>query len=113
MNNELRIKDKTVLLFIDTSSNQEISVGLEIDGEKDVQREKIGREKAQVVLPLVQKLLEKYTLKLVDISSIEVNVGPGSFTGLRVGVSIANALGYALKIPVNGKTSGFIEPVYE
>ena len=41
--------------------------------------------------------------KIKDISEIEVNTGPGSFTGLRVGVSIANALGWALGIPVNGK----------
>ncbi|MFH1536127.1 MAG: hypothetical protein ABIC96_03620 [Patescibacteria group bacterium] len=34
---------------------------------------------------------------------IEVETGPGSFTGLRVGVSVANALGFALNIPVNGK----------
>lgn len=43
--------------------------------------------------------LKKY---LKDITAIEVNTGPGSFTGTRVGVAIANALGFALNIPVNG-----------
>ena len=37
------------------------------------------------------------------LEGIEVETGPGSFTGLRVGVSVANALGYSLGIPVNGK----------
>jgi len=37
------------------------------------------------------------------LEGIEVETGPGSFTGLRVGVSVANALGFSLGISVNGK----------
>lgn len=43
--------------------------------------------------------LKKY---FKGITAIEVNTGPGSFTGTRVGVAVANALGFALDIPVNG-----------
>jgi tRNA threonylcarbamoyladenosine biosynthesis protein TsaB len=42
-------------------------------------------------------------LKFKDLAKIQVKTGPGSFTGLRVGVSTANALGFSLGIPVNGK----------
>lgn len=101
-------------IIIDTSSNKSITVGLKVNGEEDVISEEIGRDKAQVVLPIIQKLLEKHKLRLIDISSVEVNPGPGSFTGLRVGISIANALSYSLKIPVNGKKNpDFVQPVYE
>lgn len=102
------------ILYIDTSSNQDIQVALEIDGKKDIIREAIGDKKAQVVLSMIEQLLKRNSLKLADINKIKVNTGPGSFTGLRVGVSIANALGFALQIPINGKKiEEFVEPRYE
>ena len=53
------------------------------------------------------------TTQTNGIDAIEVNAGPGSFTGLRVGASIANALSFALGIPVNGKPLGeIVEPRY-
>jgi len=99
------------ILFIDTSSNKEITVGLQIEGKKSVINQIIDHRKAQVVLPLVEKLLKDHKLELKDITGIKVNAGPGSFTGLRVGVSVANALGYLLKIPINGKKVGEIVEV--
>ena len=99
-------------LYIDTSSNQRTVVRL---GEKElVQDSSVWH--SQVVLPMIQKLLRATRHKLSAITEIEVNPGPGSFTGLRVGVAIANALGYALKIPVNGKKVSdldIVEPQYE
>lgn len=67
---------------------------------------------SQVLLPLINKILKENQMKLVDLSSIEVDLGPGSFTGTRVGVTVANALGYALKIPVNGKKGKIALPKY-
>ena len=58
---------------------------------------------SQVLLPLIIELLKTENCELKTLQGIEVEVGPGSFTGLRVGVSIANALGFTLGIPVNGK----------
>ena len=101
------------VLFIDTSNNKEVKVGLEIDGEKFMIEQAIDHRKAQAVLPLTEKLLAEHNLTLKDISEISVNPGPGSFTGLRVGVAIANTLGFLLQIPVNGKPiDEFVEPVY-
>lgn len=103
-----------IIVNIDTSSNEEISVGVEINGKKDLITEKVGKQKAQVVLPLVEQLLKKHNLTLQNITNVQVHTGPGSFTGLRVGISIANALGFALKIPVNALEIGkFVEAVYE
>ena len=69
--------------------------------------------KSQGVLPLVEKTLKKEGLEFSDLTGIEVNTGPGSFTGLRVGVTIANTLATILQIPLNGKTVGELAaPVY-
>lgn len=99
-------------LYIDTSSNQKTRVRL---GDKEmVKNSTVWR--SQVVLPMVAAMLRKQGSTLTDITEIEVVTGPGSYTGLRVGVSIANALGYALKIPVNGKKVAkleIVEPQYE
>lgn len=86
-------------LYIDTSNREKIVVG--VDGEM-FETETV-KDKSQRLLSFVDEVLEKKSKKLEDVSEIEVNVGPGSFTGLRVGVSVANALGWALGIPVNGK----------
>lgn len=86
------------ILLIDTSSNKEIKVGLRIDKKECHVRQKISFQKTQVILPLIDKLLKKKGLKITDINDIEVNSNQGSFTGIRVGMSIANALSFALKI---------------
>ena len=86
-------------LYIDTSNSEKIIVGLD-----DKKFETLSKKGAsQRLLPFIVELLKKEEKKLEDIKEIKVNTGPGSFTGLRVGVSVANALGWALKIPVNGK----------
>ncbi len=101
-------------LIIDTSSNKEVIVGLDIDGDKMFDKRLLDHRKAQVVLPMIDEILKKNKLDLKDLTGIEVNTGPGSFTGLRVGVSIANAFGFVLKIPINGESvSKTVEPRYK
>ncbi len=95
-----------ITLYIDSSDNKEIIAGLKIGNEKYLIKHKVDSKKAQVILPLIDKILQKHSLKLKNIGGIEVNTGPGSFTGLRVGISIANALGVFLKIPINEKKVG-------
>jgi len=86
-------------LYIDTSNSEKIIVGLDNERfEKEARK-----EKSQMLLPFIDELLVKKGKVVKDIKEIEVNTGPGSFTGLRVGVSVANALGWSLNIPVNGK----------
>jgi tRNA threonylcarbamoyladenosine biosynthesis protein TsaB len=101
------------IIRIDTANNKEIIVGLTRDGKEDVMQQTIDHRRAQVVLPMIEVLLKKHQLSYKDITAIEVNPGPGSFTGLRVGITIANTLSYLLKIPVNKKNLGeFVEAVY-
>ena len=86
-------------LYIDTSDNQKTIVGLD-----DKRLEKpTGPDKSQRLLNLIEQILKMNKKKVGDITEIEVNLGPGSYTGLKIGTAIANALGFALDIPVNGK----------
>ena len=59
-----------------------------------------ARRHAAAVLPIVQRLLERMALTLDDLRGVVVADGPGSFTGLRVGGSIAKALSDTRGLPV-------------
>lgn len=86
-------------LKIDTSSREVIVV--EVDGRR-FEKEAI-KEKSQALLPLIIDSLSECGVTLSDLTEIEVNTGPGSFTGLRIGVTVASVLGSQLGIPVNGR----------
>lgn len=86
-------------LYIDTTDREKIILGLD-----DEKYETDAREKSsQRLLIFIDEILKKNKKEIRDISEVEVNTGPGSFTGIRVGVAVANTLGFALKILVNGK----------
>lgn len=86
-------------LFIDTSDRDNISVG--IDGK--MFETPARKEASQKLLPFIVETLDKEKKTLEDVTEIEVALGPGSFTGLRVGVAIAQTLAWVLDIPLNGK----------
>lgn len=100
-----------MILWIDTKDQKKVTVSLKQDGKVVKSLSKQNEYGSQVLLLLVIELLQTYKPGLheqfqtgfVKLKRIEVETGPGSFTGLRVGVSVANALGYSLGIPVNGK----------
>jgi len=88
-----------MILYIDTSQREDVTISL--DGQ--VFKTASKKEKSQRLLPFIDEVLRKKKLSLKDLTEIKVNTGPGSFTGLKVGVSVAQALGWSLNIPVNGK----------
>lgn len=101
-----------MILYIDTADKKLIKVQIK---DKEQVVDEVSDENefgSQVLLPLVSKILEKNNLKFEDLEGIEVNEGPGSFTGLRVGASVAQALGFALNIPVNGKLNQPVDLKY-
>ncbi len=100
------------ILYIDTTNKDEVILELEVNGEKFSKKNKILQNKKEVALNLVNSFLKEHKLTPQDLTEIKVNPGPGSFTGIRVGVSIANAMGFSLKIPVNGKIGQSVLPVY-
>ncbi len=94
-------------LYIDTRDNSKTIIGL----GKDRLEEPVGANRSQQVLFLINQLLAQETKSLKDITEIKVETGPGSFTGLRVGIAVANTLGWVLQVPVNDKNKS-AEPVY-
>ena len=94
-------------LDIDTSNSEKVTVVL--DDKKIVADARV--EKSQKLLSVIDKELNARGKSLKDIKEIKVHIGPGSFTGLRVGTAVANTLGWALGIPVNGKNN-LVEPRY-
>lgn len=89
-------------ISIDTTGNKETKVELITDEKTDKITED-SQSKSQNTLILIDKILKRNKLTPRDIDEISVNVGPGSFTGTRVGVAIANTLGFALGVKVNKK----------
>lgn len=68
------------------------------------------RQLAETLHLEIKKLLGKERKSLNELEAIIVYSGPGSFTGLRIGISVANALGYALHIPIAGTgTENWVE----
>ncbi len=93
-----------MILYIDTKDQKVIRVSLKDKGEVVCSLTEENEYGSQVLLPLIKKILDASKLDFSSLKGIEVETGRGSFTGLRVGVSVANALGYSLGIPVNGKS---------
>ncbi|OGG15226.1 tRNA (adenosine(37)-N6)-threonylcarbamoyltransferase complex dimerization subunit type 1 TsaB [Candidatus Gottesmanbacteria bacterium RIFCSPHIGHO2_01_FULL_39_10] len=98
---------KNITLLIDTSSNLCTIVGL-IIGQQKQTLEDNRRHASQNLLPLIEKILNENNLTIHDINAINVSIGPGSFTGLRVGIAVANALGTFLGVPINNQDTGKI-----
>lgn len=98
-------------LIIDTTDNTKTKIALDIDGDLYTMAQD-GPVRSQIALVLIDKLLRKNNLTPQDIDQISVNSGPGSFTGTRVGVSIANALGFGLSVKVNGSKEKQVAPRY-
>ncbi|MCA9080806.1 MAG: tRNA (adenosine(37)-N6)-threonylcarbamoyltransferase complex dimerization subunit type 1 TsaB [Planctomycetaceae bacterium] len=59
-----------------------------------------GRRHARLLVPELRDLLRGANLTATQLKTVAVSIGPGSFTGLRVGVVCAKTLAYALQIPV-------------
>jgi tRNA threonylcarbamoyladenosine biosynthesis protein TsaB len=90
------------LLQIDTSQKGKVVVKCVVGSDEWVEErdQKFG---SQVLLNMIEEVLKKGRVEMKELEGIEVETGPGSYTGIRVGVSVANALSFALGIPVNGK----------
>ena len=89
--------DRNKLLGIDTTTDN-IVVGL---GDRIVTLP-AKRKHSDRLLPEIDRLLKLAKMTPDDLAGVVVAIGPGNFTGLRVGVVVANGIGYAKNKPVAG-----------
>lgn len=94
-----------LVLAIDTATAQtSVAVG-ERGGVLAAQRQTHARRHAEVLVPMVDDVLQAARFAQDQVELIVVDVGPGAYTGLRVGIATAQALGFALGVPVRGVLS--------
>lgn len=91
-----------IILSIRTDK-PEAEVGL-FDDQKQLDYEvwQAHRELSLTILQKITELLERNGKAFSDIEGVAGFKGPGSFTGLRIGLTVANTLAYGLRIPVVG-----------
>lgn len=92
-----REKLPAVILLIDTTSKDETVVGLLVNGRTMVSKQQV---RAQALPELVNKLLEDKKLVWKSLTAVAVLTGPGSYTGTRMGVTVANVLSWLQEIPI-------------
>ncbi len=84
-----------MILFLDTSSEK-----CKIWLDQEYFEKEFGRDMARDILTFLEESLTKIEKKYEDLTAIGFFAGPGSFTGLRIGASVANTLADGLNIPI-------------
>ncbi|MDF1764299.1 MAG: tRNA (adenosine(37)-N6)-threonylcarbamoyltransferase complex dimerization subunit type 1 TsaB [Oleibacter sp.] len=92
------------LLALDASESY-CSVAVHVNDEIFAVSEEQPRSQAQRLLPMIDELLTKAKVKRADLDGVSFGRGPGSFTGLRIAVSVAQGISAALDIPIMGISS--------
>lgn len=94
-------KVRMIKLFLDTTTAKKAKVTITKNSELVCENEN------ESPLLSIEESLKKTSLKLEDIDEFAANPGPGSYTGIRIGIAVAAALNFAL-----GKELKTIEPIY-
>lgn len=89
------------ILAIDTAT-EACSAALWNDGTLSAHFEICPREHTQRILPLVQEVLNESGTQLTDLDALAFGRGPGSFTGVRIGIGIAQGLALGAELPMIG-----------
>lgn len=94
-----------ITLAIDTAAPR-LQLGLLLaDGRVDVSVDELATGQAELIFARIAALLDRNGLGYADLERVVTTTGPGSFTGLRIGLSAARGIGLARGIPVVGVSS--------
>jgi len=95
-----------IFLAIDTSTDMaSIALYAPEQGVRAEQSWLSGREQTTQLLPNIQRLMSLTNVRQTDLGGVVVATGPGSFSGVRIGISTGKSLAFALGIPVWGVPS--------
>lgn len=99
-----------LILLIDTTQKETY---VALYQSKDIFEKKTYHERSQTafLMPAIDKILKNRRISMNKIDLIGVNIGPGSYTGTRIGVITAKSLAYALDIPLVGFKTGTDSPI--
>ncbi len=93
------------ILVIDTAT-EHIFLSLLIDGIEKQNIYQIGINNHSVtIIPLLKEILDKEKLTLQNLDEVIVGIGPGSYTGVRIGVTVAKMIGYLNSVKVSSVSS--------
>ena len=89
-----------ICLFLDTST-EVLRVSLVRDGKAIYDRQlETHNDHSSFLLPFVDEAFKKNNIEFKDLDRLIVGVGPGSFTGTRVSITVAKVYGYSMNVPV-------------
>lgn len=92
-----------MILFINTADGEKIDLALVLGGKILAQKSfKAKYKQSEMLLPQIQNLLKLTKRKINSLKAILVVIGPGPFSAIRIGLATANALAYALNLPIAG-----------
>jgi len=95
---------RPVLLAIETATSS-CSAALSVDGEV-CERIEVGQNiHSQVLLSMINELFQESALEVGQLDAVAVGQGPGSFTGLRIGIGVAQGIAYGADCPMIGVSS--------
>jgi len=96
-----------MLILTVRTDKPEAEIGL-FDGGQELAYEtwQAHRQLAETFHSKIATKLQSIGKDWNDIRGVVVYKGPGSFTGLRIGITVANTLGYSLKVPIIGSSGG-------
>lgn len=87
------------ILAVDTSTDN-ISLALQVQGKLFAINKLVKNEQSNFIIPEIKKLLDEVCISVDKIDIIAYNQGPGSFTGLRIGLSVVLGMAYARNIKI-------------
>lgn len=87
-------------LVIDTCTSSLIISIIQNDKILAIHEEKLNSDMSTKIIPVMQELFNNLNMEPKDIDKIFVAVGPGSFTGIRIGVTVAKTFAWSLNIPI-------------
>ena len=89
------------ILALDTAT-ENCSVALLVNDRVYVRREVAPRDHTKKILPMVDEVLKEAGLTLNELDALAFGRGPGSFTGVRIGIGIAQGLAFGAELPMIG-----------